>query len=196
MAENPYPDAWRHFSEQTKDHELEVLHEDGLYRRLRMSTKGSWVWHWEIVTWPGHLCMIGDIGQGWAFSRDTDMFEFFRRRGDHRYSDGSPWIDFRYWSEKTSMPWTTREFSPEIFRAKVREALDETRLHPSEVKDLLNFAGEVESEEYARNMLASYEEFLGGNTWEWNLKDFSTQFLLTCYAIEDTVRAWDERKLE
>jgi hypothetical protein len=34
--QNPYAQAYAGFREQTANHELSVLHDDGLYRHLRM----------------------------------------------------------------------------------------------------------------------------------------------------------------
>src|SRR5699024_12293847 len=51
----PYAWTWKGFVDQTAQHQLAVLHDEGLYRHLRMAAPGTSMWHWEVVTWPGHL---------------------------------------------------------------------------------------------------------------------------------------------
>ncbi len=66
-----------YFEEDTRNHSLRVEHDDGLYRRLVFSKNGSAIYRFELVTWPGSLCIKGDMGT-FVFSRVPDMFEFFR----------------------------------------------------------------------------------------------------------------------
>lgn len=130
--ENPYADEYRRFVEQTKDHVLTVLHEDGLYRHLRMGKPGQGsIWSWNVSTIPFFLSTLGDIADGYSFSREEDMLDFFSYAGKNRryYSDGAPSIDFRYWAEKLrggrhSMD--VKRYSAEDFLQQVREHLDES----------------------------------------------------------------------
>lgn len=73
------------------DHKLTIMRDDGLYRHLRCQKPGTWVYGFDIVTWPGYLCVCGDIGT-WVFSRERDMVQWFERM------DGR--INPDYWSEK------------------------------------------------------------------------------------------------
>lgn len=100
--ENPGAHAWKATQENVAGHQLTVLHDDGLYKHLRMAESGTRMWSWEMVTWPGHLATSGDIGDGYTFSRELDMIGFFKLAGrkEAYYSDGAPSIDFRYWAEK------------------------------------------------------------------------------------------------
>ena len=77
-------EAWLALKANTANHTLDVLHDDGLYRHLRMSTDDSFIWSWEIITWPGRLAIRGDIGRELVFTRVPDMFDFFR---DPNYHD-------------------------------------------------------------------------------------------------------------
>ena len=52
------------------------------------------------MTWPGYLAVVGDIANGYVFSRIADMLDFFDSARRDRYSDGCPVIDLRYWAEK------------------------------------------------------------------------------------------------
>lgn len=72
-------------------HALTVVCEDGLYRHWRCQAPGTYVYGFDVVTWPGYLCVCGDIGT-WVFSRVRDMLEFFE--SDH----GG--INPQYWAEK------------------------------------------------------------------------------------------------
>lgn len=107
-----YPAQYRHLLEQTGDHELNVLHRDGLYRHLRFQKPGTGMWHWDLVTWPGSLAIRGDIGEGYIFTRERDMLGFF----DHGQPDGH--INPGYWAEKLDLGCrSVKEFSAEKFSA-------------------------------------------------------------------------------
>ena len=127
--ENPHAKIYRGFREQTADHRLAVLHDDGLYRHLRMQAPGTRMWSWDITTWPGHLATSGDVGAGFTFAREADMIEFFSLAGksDGYFSDGAPSIDFRYWAEKLvgDTGRHVKVHSDEAFVREVHEHLEE-----------------------------------------------------------------------
>lgn len=127
--ENPYAQIYKGFREQTGDHELRVLFEDGLHRHLRVQAPGTRMWSWDVTTWPGHLAVSGDVGAGYMFTREPDMLEFFSYAGksDGHYSDGSPSIDFRYWAEKIVGPArdTVKVYDSDAFLTRLREHLEE-----------------------------------------------------------------------
>ena len=110
------------FDKDIENHKIEVLHDDGLYRHLRFS-QGSFLYHFDLVTWPGWLAITGDMGS-FTFTRMHDMFEFFRLG-----SRSMP--DFHYWAEKVPNPrGDTRlgpgeEFSPGLYRKAIEEAVAE-----------------------------------------------------------------------
>lgn len=126
--ENPYASTYANFLEQTKDHVLTVLADDGLNRRARVAEAGTSIWSWNVITWPGYLATYGDVADGFMFTRDADMIDFFDRR-DHGsyYSDGAPSIDFRYWAEKVIGPAKNglREYSEQKFLRHVESVLAE-----------------------------------------------------------------------
>lgn len=105
------------FRRDTARHELTVLRDDGLYRHLRArAPEHSFGW-FELITWPGALGIRGDMGS-YTFSRDTDMFAFFR---------GSAWQgapNFQYWEEKADSSdarmgvW---EYSEQMLRQHIEE---------------------------------------------------------------------------
>lgn len=82
-------DAGEAFANDTRNHSMQVLHEDGLYRHLRFRADGSFD-GFDLITWPGSLTIQGGHGT-YTFRRETDMFGFFRA------SNG---INVDYWAEK------------------------------------------------------------------------------------------------
>ncbi|HEU5223099.1 MAG TPA: hypothetical protein VFU07_05385 [Candidatus Lumbricidophila sp.] len=192
---NPYAREYANFLKQTQGHQLTVLHDDGLYRHLRMHTPadGS-IWSWNMVTWPGYLATVGDIANGYTFTRELDMIGFFEM-GMHfqdYYSDGAPSIDFRYWAEKLANTQrdSVREFSKEKFLERVRYTLSDDGYITSEVDDLLSSAAWCDSTHAAHEWLEEHSSKVGQDTWEWDLSEFSVHFLYTCWAINKTVSAY------
>lgn len=83
--------TFERFTKDVELHQLTVLKDDGLYRHLKVAKPNSNAMHYNITTWPGYLCISGDMGC-FTFYRLTDMFEFFRS------TPGS--INPTYWEEK------------------------------------------------------------------------------------------------
>lgn len=134
-SETPYyEDARRQFDANTREHVMTVLHDDGLYRHVRFRHPGTGIWGFDMVTWPGHLAISGDVGQGWVFSRVADMFDFFRPVAEpYRINPG-------YWVEKLLPPMrhTALRFSAEKFEQYVRAHIAERAdLSDEEKADLL-----------------------------------------------------------
>lgn len=84
-------DAGQRFTAETASHTMTVLHDDGLYRHLRFRAADHGFTAWDLITWPGTLTIQGAHGT-YTFSRETDMFGFFRS------SNG---VNVDYWAEKT-----------------------------------------------------------------------------------------------
>jgi hypothetical protein len=125
--ENPYADAYANFLEETADHTLRVILDDGLNRQMRVGAPGTGMWSWRVITWPGYLATYGDIADGFMFNREADMIGFFDSRGynSNYYSDGAPCIDFRYWAEKLSGGRDMKEYSSEAFIRHVKDVISE-----------------------------------------------------------------------
>lgn len=77
------------FLRDVADHKMTGHVIDGVYRHITFGRPGSSVYRFHITTWPGYLCISGDMGC-FVFSRLTDIFEFFRDK----------WINPCYWAEK------------------------------------------------------------------------------------------------
>ena len=41
------------FAEDVAEHELTVRRDDGLYRHLRFQKPGTWIYGFDLITWPG-----------------------------------------------------------------------------------------------------------------------------------------------
>lgn len=124
--------AREQFAAEVVEHRMTVLHDDGLYRHLRFAKPGTGMWSWSLVTWPGHLAVSGDIGDGWVFEREDDMLQFFGRNG---HQSG---INPSYWAEKlpSHMRVAAKHFSADRFEAAVRADV-ESRDLTDEQKSLL-----------------------------------------------------------
>jgi hypothetical protein len=85
-------DIKEHFNRDVASHTLEVIRHDGVHRHLRFRRAGGgYTCGFDVITWPGTLCIHGDCGT-YVFSRLNDMFEFFRSSGNR--------INPGYWAEK------------------------------------------------------------------------------------------------
>ena len=60
-------EAAERFPRDTADHQLTVLHDDGLYRHLRFQAPGTSLYWFDLVTWPGHLSFTGEV-DGYTFA--------------------------------------------------------------------------------------------------------------------------------
>ncbi|MFD4475860.1 hypothetical protein ACFWPU_07060 [Streptomyces sp. NPDC058471] len=122
---NLYAHAYADFLRETAEHQLVVLHDDGLYRHLRIQRSGTRMWSWDITTWPGHLATSGDIADGYMFTRLEDMIDFFDISKWNRdyHSDGAPSLDVRYWAEKLwgGRSHEVKKYDADVFLQLVRE---------------------------------------------------------------------------
>ena len=189
-------EALRDFERDTAEHELRVLRDEGLYRHLRCAAPGTYIYGFDVVTWPGYLAIVGDAGD-YLFSRIEDMFEFFGASGS---------IDPRYWGEKLQGPGSRMEYqySLERYRQRVAEWLDGTlangELTETDAADLKLavqeqlLAPEPIQEAEARRLLDEFD-WRGHriDSWEWSLQDFDSRFLWCCHAIRWAIRQYRSR---
>lgn len=179
-----YPHIYGDFLRNAEGHQLEVLHDDGLYRHLRFKTPGSLLYHFDIITWPGSLVTKGDIADGYVFSRDVDMLDFF--------DEGQPGghINPSYWAEKLARgSRDVEEFSQKEFRSWLRERLreasewDEFQIAPDQVEELVNRRARlVESVDDAIALLDECNipwDYEDPQAWY----DYRYHFILTLHAI-------------
>lgn len=185
------------FKKDTAKHEMTVLHDDGVYRRLRFRAPKSSEYWFELVTWPGSLAIRGDV-DGFMFSRLPDMFEFFRGKG----------INADYWAEKLEGGRdSARSYSEDLFNQRVAEALKDAEEDTPGVTAAWKKATEgffcewdTSSEHGARAALDAFEYLPEGDkgepfrfedSWEWNLRDYDRWFLWACHAIVAGIAMYD-----
>lgn len=113
------------FLKNTAEHQMTVLREDGVDRHIRFRKPGTVCYGFDLITWPGHLCITGDCGT-YVFARINDMFGFFRM-DPQEHKEGLS-INPGYWGEKLLAIGTNagyREFDEEKFKERVKEHFDE-----------------------------------------------------------------------
>ncbi len=185
------------FAKETAEHVMSVLHDDGLYRHLRFRAPESSFYWFDLVTWPGHLAVGGDV-DWFVFSRVEDMFTFFRRNGnDHG-------INPDYWSEKLQDGRErAMQHSETVFKEAVMEELkrrpvpnltDEQREARRELLERIA-DGDGQWAETAREMVADAEQAgLMSDAWELSFKDWDWSFLWCCHAIVSGIAQYDAAK--
>lgn len=188
------------FAKDTAEHELEVIRDDGLYRHLRFKRPDTICFSYDLVTWPGYLAFVGDMGD-YVFSRIDDMFKFF---------EGEPGrINPHYWAQKLKAPRGTgsdasREYSEEAFRASLLEWLgvnkegtldsvfdlaENEHVYPSLLaeaidREIFDYWDRPADEHQAREVIQRLEdEGYFHDAWEMSLRDYDTQYLWCCFAI-------------
>jgi hypothetical protein len=175
----------------TKDHQLEIIKDDGVYRHIRFGKPDSVIYSYNLITWPGHLCFTGDIGGTFVFSRVEDMFTFFN------HDDINP----SYWSEKVKAG-ITEEFSYKKFEEAVYSYLDNDEYTDEEleeinadIKDHLLYVdqNEIRCFDWAMDYSFHFPDgrhFEFCDFWENNCREYTFSFIVTCYAIVKAVKEY------
>jgi hypothetical protein len=111
-----YPDYGRdYFIREIKNNQLTVLHDDGLYRHLRLQRPDSSLFWFDLITWPGALTITGDLDT-FTFKREPDMIGFFRGQR----------INPHYWAEKiVDGRERARTYDEDLFKRHIAAALVE-----------------------------------------------------------------------
>lgn len=129
MPENPYAEIYAGFQKNTENHQLTIEHDIDGYRTLHVGEPGTGIWHWKVITSPFYLTIVGDIADGYTFTRTFDMLDFFGRgsRPSH-CDDGSPTINPHYWAEKLTRGGreSVKEYSKETAISVLKDLLDES----------------------------------------------------------------------
>jgi hypothetical protein len=196
------------FLKDVSTHKMTVLLDNGLHRYIKFTKPDkSYYMHFTLTTWPGYLCISGDMGC-FVFSRLPDMFEFFRTDRD---------INPQYWAEKCVAENEhgngVMEYDQEVFRERVKDWFDghefENRATKREcwkqIKEQVLIADhEYEAHDLARRFrffANSDDEFKRGaqpdfefsDFWEarLRLKSYTYQYLWCCYAIKWGIQQYD-----
>lgn len=124
----PYACSETRFLQDAANHVMTVMRDDGVNRHVRFRRPDSSAYWFDLITWPGTLCIDGDMGT-YVFRRLHDMFEFFRTDQEHYNRTGRAnqlAINPEYWDEKLQAPSPrdAMEHSVDSFRQHVKEAFD------------------------------------------------------------------------
>ena len=188
------------FLNDTKDHVITILRDDGVYRHIKVAKQGTYCYSFEIITWHGWLCYTGDMGS-YTFQRLTDMFEFFR---PSRSTGDDLCVNPSYWAEKVQAADKNGgilEFSADLFRRRLEEDIserdreDEAELMAAlreEVLHSFDDGDEREARELAENFRFK-EQQVFHDLWDYDFKSYTHHFLWCCYAIAWTVREYDKQ---
>lgn len=115
------------FLNDIKDHEMTIVKNDGVFRHVQFRKPGTNCYMFHLTTWPGHLCISGDMGTA-VFSRITDMFEFFYEPEDRR--ENGLFINPGYWSEKlqgfssSNRYRSAQEYSPSLAIQSIKDHVE------------------------------------------------------------------------
>lgn len=197
------------FERDVAQHEMTIHRDDGVDCHITFKKPGTSCYWFEILTWPGALCIRGDCGT-YVFSRLLDMFEFFRT--DDRGDPSKLYINEGYWCEKLQAvdcngygDGRAREFSFEEFESHVKERF-ESYLESYEISDerrarlwadiqseVLDHAHDGIVRAFDRLMDFHDDEFprLFEDCWEWDRKEYTFHFIWNLYAIAWAIRKYD-----
>lgn len=112
------------FLKDIEKHEMKIIKDEGVYRHIRFGRPESGTYCFNLLTWPRHLCITGDMGT-WVFSRVEDMFDFFIMSENDFNKENI--INPYYWAEKvlsvSKFGGPIKEFSAECFRKEIEDYL-------------------------------------------------------------------------
>lgn len=202
------------FERDVAQHQMTVIRDDGVDRHIKFREPGNSCYWFEILTWPGALCIRGDCGT-YVFSRLTDMFEFFRT--DDRGDPAKLYINPQYWREKLLAvnndgcgKGSATRFCAEDFERHVRERV-ESHLEGYEISDerraelmeriqdeVLDHAHDGDIRAFDKLNEFYDEEFprLFEDYCEWNCNEYTFHFMWCLYAIAWAIRQFDAAKAE
>lgn len=193
-------------------HEMRVMRDDGLYRHIKFRKPEECAYWFDLITWPGHLCINGDCGS-YVFARTPDMFEFFRDERTAR--DGKLHINKSYWAEKLKAQdchgkhcegvkrWSSDEFERAIKRRYIEHVRSEMSGEPAKRKELRRLVEEnvlrrSDEQHYAIDAACGFDEhgLRFEDFWEVDCTEWDFSFVWSLYAIQWGIRRYDAAKAE
>lgn len=204
------------FIDDVKNHQINIIKNDGLHRFIRFKLDDSTSYWFDLITWPGCLCISGDCGT-YVFSRTEDMFDFFRM-DDNDFNEKKGRllnINPGYWGEKLDAIGRQgyMRFDSEEFEDKVKRCFEsyfESENYSEEVKK--DVWSEIESyiishsdDEYEANRavqdfvydLPDEEKFEFIDFWDHGSSErFTWHYIWCLYAIVWGIKKYDEAKNE
>lgn len=195
------------FARDVAEHELTVLHSDGLYRHLRFAKPGTGINHFDLVTWPGHLSLGGDR-DGYVFARTDDMFEFFRAKSHWNMGTINP----QYWAEKLTTRVKVKVYDEALCKKLIGEYIGDAdedyypglKAYARQALADADFDSDLAYEDSAREWLRDFKyvvpkvapvrSYEFSDVWEWDLSDWDFHYLYACHAIQWGIEQYDAAK--
>jgi len=186
---------------------MKIKMENGVYRHVYFGDPKTGNMSFSLVTWPGFLCMSGDMGE-FVFERLDDMFHFFRAGTEYRKSQ-KVWVNAGYWGEKLRAGSSPKEdFDRDTFvRSMIRDFRES--FPPGEpgrwetweeLKDELKWT-DMESIEQVLQFAYDFRDWKGNKLfdvpYEWSSTVENSRFLWACHAISWGVNLyWNSKEQE
>lgn len=193
IYDNSSHDVLCAFSENTKKHEIKMLVDSGMYRHIRFIEKGNNQYRFDLISWPGSICINGDMGT-YVFSRVGDMFKFFAN-DDLSYS----YVAEKCKSQDSKIPvWV---YDPCMVEEEAwRQVEEHIKTYPDSAKYLREdiralLESHLHDEGVVSNEIYNYDNYgFRFNTDDWKTKILSYQFLWCVTAIQWGVKKYSEVK--
>jgi len=203
------------FERDVAEHVMTIVRDDGVDRHIKFRRPETSAYWFEILTWPGTLCIKGDMGT-YVFSRLDDMFEFFRT--DRGRDPQKLYINPGYWCEKLQAvdcngygKGNAKEFVAERFRQRVKDAFD-SRMEGADISDgdreelWIEIESDVldhvcdgdESGAFSRlyDFHCPQHPRLFEDYFEWNCNEYTFHTMWNLYAIAWAIKRYDAVKAE
>ena len=187
------------FLKLTERHLMLPVMDNRHHRHLRFQRQDSLDAHFDIVTWPGRLCISGDRGC-YVFGGQLDMMSVFRAPDRDTIPAGVTLpVKLDEWQAMLVSEDTVRgteTFDPEMFAAEVHGFLDEAgatdAVRAAAVADVISEAsmGEISAMTAVEGF--NKDGFQFPDASEFDCHSYSRGFLFCCYAIVWAIGFYDE----
>jgi hypothetical protein len=206
------------FLRDVAEHKMEIIREDDVNRHVRFKKPGSSAYYFDLITWPGALCITGDMGT-YVIQRTHDMFEFFRTDRQYARPDKPLPINLSYWSEKLEATdcngrrgGSATEFDPDKFRWVINEfrvgwmrRLREMGASKEDRRELWEAVDDEvlcydEDQHCSLSAAYGFSRRVGGKAWQFddlfecNFERYTFHFTWICYALTWGIMQYDEAK--
>jgi len=212
------------FEADTTQHQMTILRDDGLYRHLRFKAPDGGLYWFDLITWPGRLAVTGDVDTFVFARTDDmfDFFRGSSKYGPNpgywaeKIQDGRERAK-RYDEDKfrqlvtdavkeceADWPGLTAATSQELgeydvlFEAGANEFLRDFTYRTAAGKEAIADAeathrrGVLGWRELAKTM--DRHTFRLNDAWEWDLNDWTWEYLWCCHGIVWGIGCYDEAK--
>ena len=187
-------------------HEMKIIQDNGAHRHIKLKKPGSSLYWFEIVTWPGTLCITGDMGT-YTFRRLHDMFEFFRTSEEYKkaHPTRTLFINNGYWAEKLQGSFgAEKEYREELFINAVKSDVSEWTFNNEKEKEAVTKQAVSDVTLYADDGIQAaisaamdYQSDYGHqfiDFYEHTLTDYTYHYTWCLYAIAWAIEKYDSHQ--